>query len=234
MKRRLGRSTNLRRLALIFTLLAVVLVAYALGWSSLFTVKNVVVLGVPVKNETQMIRDSVHIGEKMARLEPRTVTNSLRKFSWFDHADLSRNWLKGTVTIRVWARTPVAGYEGRLIDSKGVIFDLPGTDTSHLPLVTAPGTSLAKLAIDLFTQLPEEMRDAVEGVSVQGPHSVTMTLRKTFDSPNKTLDKTITLIWGDLTDTALKVKVYQALLALPENSEVSTINVSAPHAPIVK
>ena len=31
-----------------------------------------------------------------------------------------------------------------------------------------------------------------------------------------------------------KVKVYKALLALPENKKISLLDLSAPHAPIVK
>jgi len=35
-------------------------------------------------------------------------------------------------------------------------------------------------------------------------------------------------------DVDLKVKVYQALIALPANKKVTFIDLSAPHAPIVK
>jgi hypothetical protein len=44
----------------------------------------------------------------------------------------------------------------------------------------------------------------------------------------------ITLRFGSADDVDLKVKVFKALMALEENKKVSTIDVSAPHAPIVK
>ena len=44
----------------------------------------------------------------------------------------------------------------------------------------------------------------------------------------------ITLVWGSNSDLNLKIKVYEALVALKENSKISLIDVSAPHAPIVK
>jgi hypothetical protein len=40
--------------------------------------------------------------------------------------------------------------------------------------------------------------------------------------------------WGSLEELALKVRVYKALLALPENKSINKIDLSAPHAPIVK
>jgi hypothetical protein len=40
--------------------------------------------------------------------------------------------------------------------------------------------------------------------------------------------------WGSLENLPLKVRVYNTLLALPENKTVKKIDLSAPHAPIVK
>ena len=42
------------------------------------------------------------------------------------------------------------------------------------------------------------------------------------------------LRWGRNEENALKAKVYQALLLQPENSRLKRVDVSAPHAPIVK
>jgi hypothetical protein len=47
-------------------------------------------------------------------------------------------------------------------------------------------------------------------------------------------ERQITLRFGSADEVDLKVKVYKALVALEENKKVSTIDVSAPHAPIVK
>ncbi|CAB4842457.1 unannotated protein [freshwater metagenome] len=46
--------------------------------------------------------------------------------------------------------------------------------------------------------------------------------------------KSIELLWGQEGETALKVKVYKALIAQPENSKIFRIDLTAPHAPIVK
>ncbi|MEY4967781.1 MAG: hypothetical protein RIQ73_480, partial [Actinomycetota bacterium] len=46
--------------------------------------------------------------------------------------------------------------------------------------------------------------------------------------------KSIELLWGQEGETALKVKVYKALIAQPENSKIFRIDLTAPYAPIVK
>jgi len=36
--------------------------------------------------------------------------------------------------------------------------------------------------------------------------------------------------WGTDSENELKLKVYKALIALPENAEIKRVDVSAPHA----
>jgi hypothetical protein len=42
------------------------------------------------------------------------------------------------------------------------------------------------------------------------------------------------IAWGKNEKTALKIDVINSLLALPENKNIRKIDISAPHAPIVK
>ena len=42
------------------------------------------------------------------------------------------------------------------------------------------------------------------------------------------------LLWGKNEMSELKLQVIDSLLALPENKKIRSIDVSAPHAPIVK
>jgi hypothetical protein len=46
--------------------------------------------------------------------------------------------------------------------------------------------------------------------------------------------KKLEIRWGTDSENELKLKVYKALIALPENAEIKRVDVSAPHAPIVK
>lgn len=221
-----------RRSGYFFALILLVLItlAYALGWTSLFSVKEVRVSGAPTLSQSQLIRQSIPLGQKMARLEPRSVSNLLKKYNWLDHAQVTRNWFNGSVSIQVWTRSPVAVFRGKLIDSHGVLFDLPNYQISNLPSILNTASSSAKLAVDLLLELPVDLRDEVITVSAQSAHTIVLKIHSSLLQP----PRNVNVIWGDLTDSALKVRVFKALLALPENAHVVTVNVSAPHAPIVK
>ena len=230
MKKRTPKPHPRRRKTLAVILLLIVTVAYLLGWSSLFTVKQIRVIGAPSTIQSQLIGESIHSGEKMARIETRAISNSLRKYTWLDHARIDRNWVKGLITIHVWTRTPIAAYQTHLMDSNGVLFDLPSDQISHLPRITTSNISSAKFALDLLLKLPIDFRSDVMAVGVEGTRSAILVMKRSTQSP----PRIVSVIWGDSTDTKLKIRVFNALLALPENVIVSTINVSAPHAPIVK
>ena len=225
---KIRRAHTRRRLVIFIGIMVVASAAYVLGWSSVFTVKHVVVVGAPNPSEAYVIEHSVHVGDKMARLESQAITKSLRKYSWLDHSKISRNWLKGVVTVRVWTRTPIAQFEGHLVDDNGVVFDLPSIDTSHLTNITGSNSASAKFATDLLTSLPDQLRSEISDVVVHGSAMAILSIN------DPTLNRVLKVVWGDLTNISLKVKVYQALIALPENAKIAMIDVSAPHAPIVK
>lgn len=216
------------RMALAIAFIVIVSAAYVLGWSSLFTVKQVVVLGAPNPTEAFVIEHSVHVGDKMARLESQSLAKSLQKYTWLDHSSVSRNWLKGIVTVHVWTRTPIAQFQTHLVDNEGVIFDLPSFDTSHLPSISGTSSASAKFAVTILTGLPTQLRSQVLAILVHGSESAILSIK------NPTLKRVLTVAWGDQTNMSLKVQVYQALVALPENSTITKIDLSAPHAPIVK
>ena len=47
-------------------------------------------------------------------------------------------------------------------------------------------------------------------------------------------EQEILIRWGSATEIALKIKVLQGLLALPENTKLRVVDLSAPLTPIVK
>ena len=202
--------------------------SYVLGWSSLLSVKKVVVVGAPNPSEAFAIQHNFHLGEKMARLESQKIVAALKTYTWLDHASINRNWMKGIVTVHVWVRIAIAQFQTHLVDDNGVVFDLPNIDTTHLPTITGANSTSAKFATDLLSALPLVMRTQVSGILVRGNDWAILTIA------DSSRNKNLSVVWGDLTEIALKVKVYQALIVLPENVKVTYVDVSAPHAPIVK
>jgi cell division protein FtsQ len=228
-----GRVTKWKEKSVaIFLILLVVGSAYLLGWSSFFTVKNVSVIGAPTTIDASIIELDSQItkGEKLARLDPRVVRSLLKRIIWLDHATVSRSWWNGFVVIRVWPRTPIGTFQGRLIDAAGNIFELPNFAAGNLPLIIAKDHASVQFAISLMTALPANLRSELVGVSVVGLNSAALSLK----DPSQKNHKVLHVAWGDASNMDLKVKVYQALIAMPENVNISVIDVSAPHAPIVK
>lgn len=195
--------------------------AYILGWSSLFTVSSIEVTGTSVH-----LSSSIKPGQKLARVEPRVVASEFQKIDWIESADVSRNWLTGKVTISLVERSPIAIYNNRAIDRNGASFMLHSQDISKLPHIQASSIESAIIAAEFFTILPSDFAETVRVVKVQNGESYILLVQLN--------NVEIELRWGQNIDSTLKAKVYRALMALPENSKVKRIDLSAPHAPIVK
>lgn len=217
-----------RIFVIILVLAAIGGASYLLGWSSVFTVKQVIVLGAPNPSEAFVIRKSIPLGDKMARLQGKVISHSLEKYTWLDHSEITRNWFKGVVMVHVWTRTPVAQFQGHLIDGSGAIFDLPSVDYKALPTIVGLNRVSAKFAAGVLMALPADVKDSVRSVDVKGSDTAVLSI---FDPYTHSV---LTLVWGDTSNMLLKEEVYKALIALPENSKIIKMDVSAPHAPIVK
>ena len=194
---------------------------YILGWSSLFTVSSV-----EIKGSTTLMSSTIVPGEKLARVEPRKVAAEFEKNLWIKKADVSRNWISGKVTITQSKRTPIALYDNQAIDADGVSFPTPTDSVKGLPRILAPTAESAVEAAAFFMALPAEIAESVVLVKVRSAQAYVLEI---VDG-----GKSIELLWGQEGESALKVKVYKALIAQPENSKIFRIDLTAPHAPIVK
>jgi cell division septal protein FtsQ len=217
-----------RTLALLVTVSIFAGATYLLAWSSIFEVSTITIKGAPkdVSSEVIARASKISIGDKLARIEPRSIDNRLAEINWIESADLSRNWISGEITISINPRVAVGLYKGRALDSSGEIFDLPGQAPNQLPVVTAASAELGLEAIELFRELPLSIRENLISISASNKSSIwSVEMRE---------NRKLLVQWGSLEELALKVRVYKALLALPENKSVNKIDLSAPHAPIVK
>jgi cell division septal protein FtsQ len=195
--------------------------SYVLGWSTFFTVSSV-----EIKGTNAFLPMTVHVGEKLARVEPRAVAATYEKFDFVQNAKTSRNWITGKVTIEITPRTPIAMYNNQAIDDLGKAFVLVGKSSSDLPRIQAVNVEAALVATDFFSSLPDEIKSALVTLKVRSTGAYVLEVN--------VAGRSVEVRWGLPTDNALKAKVYKALLAQPENALVKRIDLSAPHAPIVK
>jgi len=210
-----------RRIALVVSTVIFVLAIYVFGWSSLFTVSSI-----EIKGSKNVLLSGITIGQKLARVEPREIAAKFEKLDWVADANVSRNWINGKVTINLTERIPVAIFNNTVIDSNGKSFELQGTPSRKLVHIQAADLPAAIEAVTFFTSLPEELKSALTVVKVSGTGVLTLEINNA--------GKVLEVRWGNNGDNELKLKVYKALIALPENASIKKVDVSAPHAPIVK
>jgi cell division septal protein FtsQ len=211
----------------------IIVLAYFLGWSSIFSVKKVEIAGVPtaaVQAEIEK-KSQIEVGQQLARVNPQSVSRKIEKLSWIKEASISRDWLSGIVAIEITPREPLAFFNsdqvpGQTIDEEGQLFSLPGYKNPDLALISAKSPDSALKANELFTALPENFRRSI--TSMMATSSNTFTLNSTLEG------RDIRIRWGDNQEMALKISVINSLLKLPENKQIKLIDVVAPHAPIVK
>ena len=210
-----------RRLILLISALLLVGAAYVLGWSTLFTVSSI-----EIKGSTTQVSTGIVKGQKLARVEPRAVAAQFENLDWVADAKVSRNWINGKVTIDLTERTPVAIYNNKVIDSMGKSFVLRGTPSTQLVQIQAGDLNAATKAVTFFTTLPADLKSALTVVKVRSTGALVLVVNNA--------GKNLEIRWGIDGENELKLKVYKALIELPENASIKRVDVSAPHAPIVK
>ena len=213
--------------------MAIAILAYFLGWSSIFSVKKVEIAGAPTTAVQAEIenRSQIEVGQQLARVNPQSVARRIEKLAWVKDVAISRNWLSGVVAIEISPRVPLAFFNsdqvpGQTIDEEGELFSLPGYTNPDLALISAKSPDGALKANELFTALPEKFRRSI--TLMMATSTNTFTLNSTLEG------RDIRIRWGDSQDMALKISVINSLLKLPENKQIKMIDVVAPHAPIVK
>ena len=207
--------------------------SFLLGWSPVFTVRSVTISGAPTQESELAVARALEIskGDKLARLDPRALSNRLRSFDWIDNSQVSRNWISGKISISIQTRTPIALYSepGKpqvALDASGKTFATPSDIAQGLPKVSATSVEGGLAAIKLFTELPKSFSEKIDRMSAARIDN--FLIYGEFSGQN------LRIIWGDRADTDLKVEVISALLQREENKNLRMIDVSAPHAPIVK
>ena len=215
----------------LITVLAILLtagLAYLLGWSNVLTIKEISYKGAPTKSSEAVVKNftDLKVGQRLARIETRKVEARLQTLPWIESADLSRNWLSGKILVEVKPRVPIATFNGQLMDASGKRFELPGGFKSKLPSVFAKDTKSGLAAIKLFTKLPSEFSTRTSAFTAASPENINFKITEG--------KRSLMVIWGSDIEIDLKLKVYKALVALPENSRIKKIDLTEPRSPIVK
>ena len=210
-----------RKLIVLLAILVLAGLTYILGYSNLLTVKSVQIIG-----SQTTLKPDVAIGERLARIEPRVIAQKFEGLSWVENVEVSRNWVQGKVTIKLIERTPIATFNNQVIDANGKSFSVRGAMPIGLINIQAANEIAAGRAVKFLDSLPPEIREGLQVLKVRSSGAFVLEIE---DKERK-----LEIRWGSDSENELKAKVYQALIALPENSQIKRMDLSAPRAPIVK
>lgn len=140
-------------------------------------------------------------------------------------ATVHRSW-PHAITIDVVERTPAfalrQGSHYQLVDAEGVAYHRVAHAPKGLVPIAAPGADqrlLAALA-GVVAALPDDLLDRVTRIEAPTPDGITLHLTKG-----------VRIVWGDGSNSALKVQVAQVLLKV---KGVQVVNVSAPGQPTTR
>lgn len=206
-------------------ILIVATLAFLLGWTNIFAVNNVIVNGSPsseITKQVLLIAD-IQKGEKLARIEPRNIASkfALSDIDWVSSVGISRNWISREVEITLKAREAVAKYEGKYVDVNGVLFNSPVIIKKELPEVIGDNADTRMAGLNLYLNLPNDFSKKITKIVVSSLNN----FQVHFEN--------LQINWGRNSNNDVKIKIFRALNAIPENKNIKTMDLSDPSKPTV-
>jgi len=212
-------------------LLILAALTYIFGYSNLLQVKSISFSGSANQAQIQSAinneKFNLKVGSKLARVNVRGAERAISNIGWVKKVVISRNWFTGKVFITVEPRTAIAQVIGSggtsLIDASGFFYSDPQA-AGTLPRIQIASQNQAQEAAKFIAGIPSELLARMSNLNLDAKNGYLMAL----SSPNLTIN------WGDSKNLAIKVKIYERLIALPENKSMSQLDLSDPKFPIVK
>lgn len=234
----LGRMVSSRRAKRIIASISIgsiaILLAIVAGatFSPALAIKEIYVTGTErIKPELISKALQGHIGTPLPLLDEKAVATSLASFALiesFSATAVPPNGLQVKISERQAISVVAIKGERWLYDPAGVKVaqangseELPEIQISEEPR----NSQRYRNAIEVLMALPEDLLHQVEFIEARSKDDVQMSLRTSRDQR---------IIWGDSSDSVLKSKVLQALMANHRKTQSVTFDVSSPNAPVVR
>ena len=234
----LGRMVSTRRARRIIASLSfgsiTVLLAIVAGatFSPALAIKEIYVTGTErIKPELIAKALQGHIGTPLPLLDEKSVAASLSSFALiesFSATAIPPNGLQVKISERQAISVVEIDGERWLYDPAGVrVAKASGSDElPEIQISEEPRNSQRfRNAIDVLMALPEDLLHQVEFIEARTKDDVQMSLRSSRDQK---------IIWGDSSESVLKSKVLQALMANHRKTKSVTFDVSSPNAPVLR
>jgi cell division protein FtsQ len=234
----LGRMVSSRRAKRIIASISIGSIAFLLAivagatFSPALAIKEIYVTGTErIKPELISKALQGHIGTPLPLLDEKAVATSLASFALiesFSATAVPPNGLQVKISERQAISIVAVKGERWLYDPAGVKV-AQATGSEELPEIQISeeprNSQRFKNAIEVLMALPEDLLHQVEFIEARSKDDVQMSLRTSRDQR---------IIWGDSSDSVLKSKVLQALMANHRKTQSVTFDVSSPNAPVVR
>ncbi len=234
----LGRMVSSRRVKRIIASISIgsitILLAIVAGatFSPALAIREIYVTGTErIKPELISKALQGHIGTPLPLLDEKAVATSLASFALiesFSATAVPPNGLQVKISERQAISIVAVKGERWLYDPAGVKV-AQATGSEELPEIQISeeprNSQRFKNAIEVLMALPEDLLHEVEFIEARSKDDVQMSLRTSRDQR---------IIWGDSSDSVLKSKVLQALMANHRKTQSVTFDVSSPNAPVVR
>lgn len=234
----IGRMISFRRAKRIIASISVgsitILLAIVAGatFSPALAIKEIFVTGTErIKPELISKALQGHIGTPLPLLDEQAVARSLASFALiesFSATAVPPNGLQVKISERQAISIVAVNGERWLYDPAGVrVAKASGSDElPEIQISEDPRSSQRfRNAIEVLMALPGDLLHQVEFIEAKSKDDVQMSLRSSRDQR---------IFWGDSSDSVLKSKVLQALMANHRKTQSVTFDVSSPNAPVVR
>jgi len=234
----IGRMVSSRRAKRIIASISVgsiaILLAIVAGatFSPALAIKEIYVTGTE-RIQPELISKALqgHIGTPLPLLDENEVAKSLASFALiesFSATAVPPNGLQVKISERQAISVVAVKGERWLYDPAGVKV-AQATGSEELPEIQISeeprNSQRYRNAIEVLMALPEDLLHQVEFIEARSKDDVQMSLRTSSEQR---------IIWGDSSDSVLKSKVLQALMANHRKTQSVTFDVSSPNAPVVR
>ena len=158
-------------------------------------------------------------GTPLLRISPSEVEGRIATLPQVASVTVTRSW-PSTLVVDVERRAPVAAVPAAaggygIVDASGVVIRRSPAAVAGIPVVRAAGPGL-EAAIAVVREMPDWLREKVEGIEATTRNDVTLLLR------NGSI-----VTWGSGEDNAFKAEVLRVLLKV----KALRYDVSAPGTP---
>lgn len=236
------RRRRLRRTMTVLGLLALLAVGYAVERSSLVALSDVEVVGASsVDPEAVLAAADLSLGRSILRLDLAAAEEAVAALPRVRSADARRVdplTVRITLVERVPVLTATAGDASVLVDADGIVVaagawgDLPTVVLADRTSLPRPGSPVARhsalaAAVAVHRGLPTDLQRRLVRLHARAPDDVDLRLRLGKGEQ-------VTVRFGDAGRADEKSRALRAVLADVREADVSSIDVRAPSAPVVR